>query len=443
MKLTTMIFGADALPDGNALAQAAEVLRGHQQAGHALIAVIGALPGVYPLLYESTQLSNYSRVHNKLLSMHSSAARKLIYEAQDRGLLIQDVTDILETYNWMGRSMINRPPTPSEAATMLAVGERLSARLLAGHLQHKGIRAVHITDAIVTDENYLDATPDVAQTNERFTSKLVPLLEEGYIIIVSGALGITAHGKPTRLKGHGIYLSGSVLAASGGADSLWFLTNQDGILTADPELVPAAQTVPVLPASLLDDLAAHDIDVPTSGDVDLAINAQIPMFIRNMLNPTHPGTYIQPTSDTPPDTLPVIVTRTNIRALSLPGASLNPDDGIQALAEENIQALVGHEPPDKLLFLLRADQANIARLALSQAYPNSRIEASGDRSALVTLIGTEPEAPTYLSRHLDPPVQALTLDSHGPQPHTALLILEESVEAAVEKIHNLNLPQSK
>ena len=129
MKLTTMIFGADALPDGNALAQAAEVLRGHQQAGHALIAVIGALPGVYPLLYESTQLSNYSRVHNKLLSMHSSAARKLIYEAQDRGLLIQDVTDILETYNWMGRSMINRPPTPSEAATMLAVGGRIDVRI--------------------------------------------------------------------------------------------------------------------------------------------------------------------------------------------------------------------------------------------------------------------------------------------------------------------------
>src|SRR5690606_29767695 len=236
MNIITMNFGPEALPDAGAIAQAADMLAQHQRSGNALIVVVSALPGVSEMLQESIDLSSYARAHNKLLSIHTSAARKLVQEARDRALLIQDVTDILETYNWMGRSMVNRSATPPEAAAVLAVGERLSARLLAGHLQNRGVQVVHAGEMIVTDDEYCAATPDEAGTRQRSADKLMPLLAEGYIVIVGNGSGTTPEGRATRLNDS--YQTASLLAACAQASGLWLMTNRDGILTADPELTP-------------------------------------------------------------------------------------------------------------------------------------------------------------------------------------------------------------
>ncbi|HLV36653.1 MAG TPA: hypothetical protein VKY59_16135 [Spirillospora sp.] len=438
MNVITMVFGPDALPDGGALLHAADVLVEYQQSGHALIAVIGALPGVTEMLRESVELANYVRVHNKLLSIHTSAARKLIHEPGDRALLIHDVGDILETYSWTGRSMQNRTPTPPEAAAVLAVGERLSARLLAGHLQNRGIQAVHVADAIVTDDDYLTATPDIETIHKRCQEKLLPLLEQGYIVVVGGSLGMTEQGKLTRLSGDGLYLTGSLLAAHCGAESLWVMTDRAGVLTADPKLFADAQTVPVLAAKALDDLAAHGLHIPTTVSITPAVEARIPVYIRSVFDPTHPGTYIQPREDA--DSLPVIIARKNIRILTLTGENLNVDAGLQALEAEHITALVGFSDTDTLHFILRVDQANIARLALSQVFTGARIESENMRSALVTLIGTDVDSAAYLARRLDMPARVLAVSGRSGQRYPALLVDEDNIETIIVKIHNLILP---
>lgn len=438
MNLITMVFGPDALPDGGALLHAAQVLVDYQQSGHALIAVIGALPGVTEMLRESVELANYARVHNKLLSIHTSAARKLIHESKDRALLIHDIGDILETYNWTGRSMQNRTATPPEAAAVLAVGERLSARLLAGHLQNRGVRAVHATDAIVTDDDYLAGTPDIETIHKRCQEKLLPLLEEGYIVVVGGSLGMTVQGKLTRLKGEGLYLTGSLLAAHCGAESLWILTDQAGVLTADPKLVADARPVPVLAASALDDLADHGLPVPSAQALTTAVAAQIPVYIRSIFDPTHPGTFIQPRAEA--DSLPVIIVRKNFRVLTLLGAGLDVAAGLQALAAEHIQAAVGYSTHDTLHFILRSDQANIARLALSQVFAGARIESDNMRSALITLIGTDADTVSYLARRLDAGARVLSVSGRSARRFPALLVDESSIETIIEKIHNLILP---
>lgn len=439
MNIITMNFGPEALPDAGAIAQAADMLAQHQRSGNALIVVVSALPGVSEMLQESIDLSSYARAHNKLLSIHTSAARKLVQEARDRALLIQDVTDILETYNWMGRSMVNRSATPPEAAAVLAVGERLSARLLAGHLQNRGVQVVHAGEMIVTDDEYCAATPDEAGTRQRSADKLMPLLAEGYIVIVGNGSGTTPEGRATRLNDS--YQTASLLAACAQASGLWLMTNRDGILTADPELTPAAQTVPVISADTLTDLAHYGLRLPTAAALAPAAAAQIPIFIRNVLNPSHPGTFVQMRADTVVDNVPLIVARKNIRVLTITGGEPDPAEALRELAGEHIQALVGQGEPGTLDFFLRADQLNIARLVLSRLYTHTRLETDSGRSALIALIGTDRASAAYLVRRLDTPARLVTLD--GRTPHPALLVPEESIKEVVEKIHNLTLPQPK
>ena len=434
----TMTFGAQAVPDSSALAQVADVLQHYRQAGKPVIAVLSALPGVTALLRESIQLGSYARTHNKLLSIHTSAARKLVRQPQDRSLLIQDITDILETYNWMGRSMINRSPTPPEAATILAIGERLSARLLTGHLQNRGMAAVHLTDIVITSDAYLEAVPDVVVVRTRFSEKIQPLLNEGYTVVIGSSLGMTPEGKTTRLSAEGPYQTGSLLAASSGASGLWFMTSRDGILTADPALVPQAESLPVLPMALLDVLAQHGLDVPTEADLQPVVAAQIPVYIRNAFNPTHPGTYIQPHTDSAADPLPVIIARSQMRLLTVSGDDLDMAAARSALNAEQIPVLVDDSTAGSLLFFLRTDHANIARLVLGQALPGARMSLDSGRTGLITLINTDAASAALLARHLDFPAQTYRVNGHA-----ALTVPDESVKIAVEKIHNLTLPQSK
>src|SRR5690606_37239525 len=107
-------------------------------AGDQALVVTGAPADVTAMLADSIRLSSYPRVYNRLLSQFQSLARTLVRAENDRRLLIQDITDMLDSYRWLGRSLVNRAPTPAEAAGIVALGERLMARLLTSHLQHRG-----------------------------------------------------------------------------------------------------------------------------------------------------------------------------------------------------------------------------------------------------------------------------------------------------------------
>src|SRR5690606_31004567 len=161
------------------------------------------------------------------------------------------------------------------------------------------------------------------------------------------------------------------------------------------------------------DLAVHGLHIPTTVSITPAVEARIPVYIRSVFDPTHPGTYIQPREDA--DSLPVIIARKNIRILTLTGENLNVDAGLQALEAEHITALVGFSDTDTLHFILRVDQANIARLALSQVFTGARIESENMRSALVTLIGTDVDSAAYLARRLDMPARVLAVSGRSGQ----------------------------
>ena len=74
----------------------------------------------------------------------------------------------------------------------------------------------------------------------RRPSRLLPLLEQGVLPVVTGFNGATADGRPTTLGRGGSDFSASILAAALDAAELWIWTDVDGIMSADPRLVPDA-----------------------------------------------------------------------------------------------------------------------------------------------------------------------------------------------------------
>jgi aspartokinase len=148
--------------------------------GARTIVVVSAMPGVTDLLFDSIRLRNYSSVYTKLLTSHQSAARRALRAEGDRKAAIQDVTDMLDSYRWLGKSLMNRTPTPVETEIIGLLGERLCARLLAANIQSRGVRSVTLNAGELL-------VADAEATRARVQSRLLPLLEQGYLPVVTAS----------------------------------------------------------------------------------------------------------------------------------------------------------------------------------------------------------------------------------------------------------------
>src|ERR1019366_6276371 len=80
----------------------------------------------------------------------------------------------------------------------IAIGERLSALLMAAYLESQGTRAaaVNAAQVIATDDVFGNATPLMDETREKATAVLGPLLDQRVVPVITGFNAATPDGRP-------------------------------------------------------------------------------------------------------------------------------------------------------------------------------------------------------------------------------------------------------
>ena len=187
-----------------------------------------------------------------------------------------------------------RPPRSVDEA--VAVGERLSSLLMAAHLESRGIpsQAINASEIVVTDAVFGSATPLMPPTTERAAKRLGPLLDSRILPVVTGFNGATADGRPTTLGRGGSDFSASIVAAALDAAELWIWTDVDGIMSADPRLVPDARVLDVVTYAEAAELAYNGAKVLHPRTLAPLIEREIPVWSKNSFALDKPGTKIVP-----------------------------------------------------------------------------------------------------------------------------------------------------
>ncbi len=121
---------------------------------------------------------------------------------------------------------------------------------------------------------------------------LLPLLEAGTVPVVTGFIAATAQGIATTLGRGGSDYSAAILGAALPADEVWIWTDVDGVMTADPRLVPEACTIPTLTYREIAELAYFGAKVLHPKTIRPVVDAGIGLRICNTFNPGHPGTRL-------------------------------------------------------------------------------------------------------------------------------------------------------
>ncbi len=193
--------------------------------------------------------------------------------------------------------------TPRASDQALGFGELLAQDLLAAALRKAGAPAVVVDsrEVVITDDNFGAARPDLEATRARAAAVVSPLLAAGKIPVLGGYLGATPEGIPTTLGRGGSDLSASVLGLALGADGVEIWTDVDGLMTADPRVVPEARVLGHASFREAAELAGLGARVLHPASIDPAIHAGLPVVVRNSLSPDRPGTRIDPTGATTPE----------------------------------------------------------------------------------------------------------------------------------------------
>jgi aspartate kinase len=170
----------------------------------------------------------------------------------------------------------------------------MAVTLLAAILRVGGLDAepVDATELIVTDDAFGNAALIFEPSRERIRGRLGPLLESGSIPIVTGFRAATREGICTTLGRGGSDYSATILGAALPADEIWIWTDVDGMMTADPQLVPGARVIPELSYREALELSFFGARVLHPKSLELPFRAEIPVLIKNGLNPSAAGTEI-------------------------------------------------------------------------------------------------------------------------------------------------------
>jgi aspartate kinase len=151
---------------------------------------------------------------------------------------------------------------------------------------------VEATDVIVTDDNFGRANPLLEETTRKAEERLLPLLEKGTVPVVTGFIGATVEGTPTTLGRGSSDYSATFLGRCLAADEVWIWSDVDGVMTADPRIVPEARTLPSISYGEVAELSFFGAKVLHPRTIRPVAEMGIPIRVLNSLRPEHAGTLI-------------------------------------------------------------------------------------------------------------------------------------------------------
>lgn len=133
----------------------------------------------------------------------------------------------------------------ADYAEIVAMGERTSARIFCSALKSLGVKSTYFDPQqekwpIITDSNFREAKPDLTETKKRVKEYLEPILVE-YIPVVCGFVGKDKHGRVTTLGRGGSDITATLLGNCLKSDEVILVKDTEGVLSADPKLVPNAK----------------------------------------------------------------------------------------------------------------------------------------------------------------------------------------------------------
>ncbi len=228
----------------------------------------------------------------EIAARHRTAIDQLAADSERAPLQDELAARLAELGNRLHGASLVGECSPRTLDAIMGFGERASALVVAAALRQAGedAEACDSRSFLVTDATFGAAQVNLDQTRTRLAGYLS---QRAGLQVITGFIGATVNGETTTLGRGGSDYTASIVGAALNAEAIEIWTDVDGVMTADPRLVPEAFSIPSLSYDELMELSHFGAKVVYPPTVHPARARSIPLIVRNSFNPAFPGTRVE------------------------------------------------------------------------------------------------------------------------------------------------------
>jgi aspartate kinase len=454
-----MKFGGTSVGNTGAIRLAAEQVRRVRGDGHSVAVVVSAMRGVTDALIDAARAAAAGdhrapeQAKQLLWERHYHAVVELLPEAQ-RDVLGAIDAELSNFANLASATSVLGEVTPRAMDFISSLGERFNAILFAAYLASTSCpsQAVMADTIIVTDTSFGNANPLLEPTGERVRARLLPMWAQDVTPVVTGFMGATPAGIVTTLGRGGSDYTASILGHALDADEIWIWSDVDGVLTADPRIVPEARSIHQLSYQEAAELAYFGARVLHPMTVRPAVEKRIPIRMLNTFNPAHEGTWILGGEA---GMFPVKAV-TSIRGLSLvtvegrgmlgvPGVAARLFGAVAHLGTSVLMISQGSSE-QSICFVVREEESDGVVCALEETFYSELLQGNIDRvwrssrAVIIAVVGAAMRGTPGIAGRLftalgETEINVLSIAQGSSEYNLSLVVEQEDADRAVRAIH--------
>jgi aspartate kinase len=297
--MIVMKFGGTSVESQEAIARVTEIVRSYER--RRPVVVVSAMGKTTNKLLEAAREAASGRREQALTIVDQLRAHHLAHGLPLAGAASAELDRYIRThFEWLddlvkGLAVVGEL-SPRSMDAIASVGERLSSLVVTFALRAAGVPAQHV-DArrvILTDDRFTQAQPLLEETY-LLLKENVRAIAESSVVVMGGFIGATRDGHTTTLGRGGSDYSASIVGAGIEAEEIQIWTDVDGMLTADPRIIPGGHRVKSISFEEAAEMAYFGAKILHPATVLPAVERNIPVLILNSRRPDVAGTRI--TSD--------------------------------------------------------------------------------------------------------------------------------------------------
>jgi aspartate kinase len=394
-----MKFGGTSVADADRMRRCAKLVKDNLSQNQIVI-IVSALDGMTEellALADAAGTANHPAMNARLKEIrrrHEEAAKALEQPDAVAGLLGQLDQLIL------GISMVGEL-TPRSRDAVASFGERLSAPLFRRALELEGVKARSFTGqeiGLVTDERFGEAEPLMELSLYQIADALKAPIAAGETPVVTGFIAATQHGVTTTIGRGGSDYTATIVGAALKADEVWIWSDVDGLMTADPRIVPQARLLERIRFIEAIEMGLFGAKSMHPRALEPAADRKIPVRMKNTFNAAGPGTLIIDDSTRPNELIRSVLLVKDAGLINITGAVMMGRPGTAA----RILGLLGAQGINVRVIILSVSEGGISlavngtQVAQARATLEANLLRSGEarqiqvveKVAIVAVIGS-------------------------------------------------------
>lgn len=286
-------FGGSSIADGEIIKKTVKIILSDNESNPV---VFSAMKGITNLLIEASKKAEASdisykkiiseirdRHHHTIAVLFDQKEKQTVLESVD--VLISELTDILHGVELVQECSLRT------ADLIMSFGERLNCTIITEYFNVLDIPAqmIDTRKLILTNDNYGNSTVYLEKSFEKIREALS---DKNKLYVITGFIASSEKGITTTLGRNGSDYTASIIGAALHVDVVEIWTDVNGVLTADPRVVKKAHTIPRLTIEEAMELSYFGAEVIHPYTLLPTVEMNIPVIIKNTMNPSGEGTMI-------------------------------------------------------------------------------------------------------------------------------------------------------